>query len=91
MNNTIPYINENITWAFGELDAHITSDELCDMKDLLLKLFLKTVSMSSFGVEFCPFGEKKGAVDGKKYLEEEEIAIKERFLQVIMPWRYFRR
>lgn len=59
-----------------------------DIKEVCLSLFIETLSKASFDVEFC--SSKRGsadAIDGKAFLDDLDIALRERALQAMIPHR----
>ena len=86
---TIPFLFDSMDWAHDILSNHAVSGEKIELKGFLLTLLLKTLSKSSLGIEFSEKPDAPGTIDGKAYLFEEHIAIKERFSQAVKAWRRF--
>lgn len=96
---TVACLNENMKKLYKTLDSHCEIGSQVDMKELCLAIVIDTLTKSSFDVEFMngsdysgnPSSEPctyAGSIDGKKFLDELEISLKERALQSFISLRY---
>jgi hypothetical protein len=86
-------LNENIDKIFSKFNTSSESGEIVDMKETCLSIFIETLTQASFDITFSSgkdverdAGESL-RVDGKLFLDELDIALRERSLQSFLPMR----
>jgi cytochrome P450 len=88
LSATVEPLYQHLAEIFRDFDAAYANGEVVDMKELLLRLFIRTITRAAFNVEFS-IGPKEGAIDALEYLKYEHIAIIERMMQLAIPWRRY--
>lgn len=86
------YLNANIQKVFAFFDTRGSPGEFVDMKEVCLSLFIETLTKASFDVEFSSTeGPDLSAgscnVDGKAFLADMDMVLRERAFQALAPFR----
>lgn len=93
LQHTCSCLNSNISNTFRIFDQKHAAGQILDAKELVLSLFIGTLTKSSFGVEFAFHSDGNLAdtdtdvINGEEFLKEMEIAVKERAMQAVIPFR----
>lgn len=90
---TMEYLNKNIHKVFNGFNEAAEAGCVIDMKEVALSLFIETLTKASFDVEFSGDGAAAQGecasdhVDGKAFLDDLDIALRERALQSMISYR----
>ena len=90
---TTQCLNDNIDKIFEKFNKFAATSEVVDMKEICLSIFIETLTEASFDITFSSdkdggsVSKCKGKVDGKLFLDELDIALRERSLQSFLPLR----
>lgn len=87
-----PLLIDNIKQVFNLLDTNDKKNQPIEMGQVVLDLIIGTLTKSSFEVEFNlsthPHFTNTESIDATSFLHELEVLIKERMLQLVIPFRY---
>jgi hypothetical protein len=86
-----PLLIDNIKQFFKLLDSHDQKNQTIEMGQVVLDLIIGTLTKSSFEVEFNlwthPQYTNSESIDSTSFLHELEVLVKERIMQLVIPFR----
>lgn len=95
LQGSIQCLDENIEEVFKLFRSYEEKDEVFDMKNISLSLFLSSLTKSAFDFEFSMEYNKlqeernRNVLDGTDFLKEQETAFHERVSQIRQPWKKY--